>query len=244
MLTLDFDHAIKEVLSSGGQVTFKRRYRIDVENYSWVKDFMKDQRLRREIDELKAKITATQRSLIHKDEVGAMFRAGLEQLKRDFLEFIMDKLSKAQRHECGVIVGFHEYGVISNKLPLMALTLISAEEIEDIVSVLPEGVKREKVAKDVDALKKQIAEREETIKNELSPADRWIYSDTGKPIPYPQGCRWSKFVEGWRKVLARFDGKVDIEGCALVTGDEVAAFHMLELEKVRKLTPLRDPWKR
>lgn len=242
MVTIDFDHAIHEVLASGGQVSFKRRYRLDVVNYSWVQDFVRDRKLRKEIDELRAKITATQKSLIDKDELRAMFEAGAEQVKRDFLEYVRDILSKAQRHECGVIVGFHEYGVIVNKLLLMPLTLISTEELNGLISVLPEGVKREKVEEEVEAIRKQIAEREDTIEKELNPPDRWIYSDTGNPLPYPGGCRWTKFVEGWKKVVARFDGKVDIEGVALKTEAEFKTFYLLEMEKVYKLTPLRKPW--
>ena len=47
MLYLDFDRLIKEVLGSGGQVSFKRHYKLDVEKYAWVADFVKDQKLRK-----------------------------------------------------------------------------------------------------------------------------------------------------------------------------------------------------
>jgi len=244
MLTINFDRAIKEVLASGGQVSFKHSYRIDVVNYSWVKDYVRDQKLRQEIDQLKKKIAEAQNSPIDKNELRAMFEAGVKQTRQNFLELLKNNLSKAQKRECGTIGGLHEYGNIASELPLMAVTLVSSEDIKDIIAELPVGVKHKEIEKTIEGIKKQIAEREAIIEKELSPKDRWFYDDRGNPLPYPAGCRWTKFVEGWKTVVARFDGKVDIEACALVTEDEFAAFHMLELEKVYKLTPLRAPWER
>lgn len=244
MFSLDLDMAIRDVLASSGQVRFKRQYRLDVVHYAWVKDYMRDQNMRREIDQLGKKIAETQKSRIDKNELRSMFEAGVEQTRRNFLELLKTNLARAQGHESGVIIAFHEYGVIPSELPLMALSLVSSEELADAIESLPEGVKREKVGKDVEVFRDKIAKLNEIIEKELSPPDRWIYNDMGNPFPYPKGCRWTKFVEGWKTVVARFDGKVDIEGCALVTEDEFAAFHMLELDKVRKLTPLRKPWER
>ena len=242
MLTIDFDHAIREVLASSGQVRFKHHYRLDVVNYSWVKDYVRDKKTREEIGELGKKIAEAQKSLIDKDELQAMFLAGVEQTRKNFLELLKINLARAQSHESGVTIAFHEYGVISTELPLMALSLISSEELADAIASLPEGVKREKVGKDVEAFRDKIAKLNEIIENELSPPDRWIHNDMGNPFPYPAGCRWSKFVDGWKKVLARFDGKVDIEGVALKTDAEFEAFYLLELENIPKLTPLRKPW--
>ncbi len=244
MLTLDFNNAIKEVLASGGQVSFKRHYRIDVDKYSWVKDFVRDQKLRKEIERLQKEIVTTQKSLIDKDELRAMFKAGIEQVRLDFFELLKGHLNESQKHECGVISGLHPYGNISSKLILASLLLVSPLDIDDIIVGLPAGVKQKEVEKTIEGIRKQIAEHNETIEKELSPQERWFYTDTGKPMPYPGGCRWTKFVEGWRKVVARFDGKVDIEGCALKTDAEFEAFYLLEMEKVSKLTPLRTPWER
>lgn len=242
MFYVDFDSAIREVLASSGRVSFKRRYRIDVENYSWVSDYVRDQKLRKEIDELRAKITTTQHSPIDKAELRARFERGVDQIKQDFLEVVRDHLVKAQNRECPVIGGLYPFGNYPIELPLMALTMISSEERNNLIDVLPEGVKAEDINKEVEALKGQITKCEEVINTELSPPDRWIYSDMGQPWPYPQGCRWSKFVEGWKKVVPRFDGKVDIEGCALKTEAEFKAFYALELERIPKMTPLRTPW--
>ena len=244
MLTLDFDRVIKEVLASSGQVSFKHSYRLDVVNYSWVKDYVRDQKLRQEITQLKKKIAEAQNSPIDKNELREMFEAGVEQTRQNFLELLKNNLSKAQKRECGVIGGLHEYGNIASELPLMSITLVSSEDIKDIIAALPPGIKQKEIEKTIEGIKKQIAEREAIIEKGLSPKDRWFYDDRGNSLPYPAGCRWSKFVDGWRRVVSRFDGKVDVEGCALVTEDEFAAFHMLELEKVFKLSPLRTPWER
>ena len=241
-LTIDFDHAIREVLASSGQMSFKSVYRLDVSNYSWVKDYVRDQRTRQEIDQLRKEIAEAQNSLIDKIELQKMFEAGVEQTRQNFLEHLKDNFARAQRHECGVVGGLHEFGVIKSELPLMAVTLVSPKEIADIVADLPDGIKREKVEKDIEAFKGKIVELNDVIEKDLSPKDRWFYDDRGNPLPYPNGCRWTKFVEGWRRVVSRFDGKVDIEGCALKTDEEFAAYHMLELASVYKLTPLRKPW--
>jgi len=243
-VSVDFDHAIREVLASSGQILFKRRYRLDVVNYSWVKDYVRDQKARQEIDQLKKEIAEALKSPIDKIELQKMFEAGVEQTRQNFLEYLKGNFARAQKHECGVVGGLHEYGNIKSELPLMAITLISHEEISDIIADLPDGVKREKVEEDVEALKGKIAKLNDVIGKELSPKDRWLYDDRGNPLPYPAGCRWTKFVEGWKTVVARFSGKCDIEGCALVTEDEFAAFHLLELDRVYKLTPLRTPWER
>jgi len=225
-------------------MSFKRRYRIDVDKYSWVGNYARDRKTRKEIKSLKEKITATQQSLIDRDELRVMFEAGVKQTRETFLKLLKTNLARAQSHESGVMTAFYEYGNIPTELPLLALSLVSGEEIADAIASLPEGVKREKVGKDIEALKGEITKLSNVIEKELSPKDRWFYDDRGNPLPYPAGCRWSKFVEGWKKVVARFDGKVDIEGCALKTEDEFAAFHMLELDRVPKLTPLRTPWER
>ena len=242
MLTLDFDRVIKEALASSGQVGFKHSYRLDVVNYSWVKDYVRDQKLRQEIGRLREKIAEAQNSPIDKSELRAMFEAGVEQTRQNFLELLKNNLSKAQKRECGVIGGLHEYGVIASELPLMSTTLVSSEDIKDIIAALPPGIKQKEIEKTIEGIKKQIAEREAIIEKELSPKDRWFYDDRGNSFPYPAGCRWTKFVEGWKKVVARFSDKCNIEGCALKTDDEFSAFHMLDLEKVFKLTPLRQPW--
>ena len=244
MFRIDFDDAVKQVLGAGGPVTFKRHYQLDVKGYSWVEIFVRDQKTRKEIERLQEEITATQKSLIDREELRLMFKTGLDQVKRDFLELLKDHLSQAQRRESAVVRGLRQFGAISNDLLFMPITLVSDGEIGDIIAGLPVGVKRSEIEKTVEGIKKEIEKLKETIDKELSPQERWFYSDTGKPIPYPKGCRWFRFVGDWKRVVSRFDGKVDIEGCALKTEAEFEAFYLLELDKVRKLTPLRTPWEK
>ena len=243
MLYLDFDRLIKEVLGSGGQVSFKRHYKLDVEKYAWVADFVKDQKLRKEIEQLQEEITKTQLSLIDKKELRGMFEAGIKQTKENFLQLLKDHISKAQRHDEPVIGGLHAWGVIRSELPLMSLLLISPEDTKSIFADLPEGTKGGDIELTVAAIRAQIEKCNRTIETELSPPERWFFDDQGRPRPYPGGCRWTKFVEGWRKVATRYEGKVTIEGVALSTEDEHAAWYLLELDKIAKLTPLREAWK-
>jgi hypothetical protein len=241
---VDFDRAIKQVLSSDGQVSFKRQYKLDVDKYSWVPLFVRDQQIRKEIEGLQQEIAATRLSLIDRDELRAMFDAGVEQAKANFLELLRDHLSRAQRHEEAIIGGLQAYGVIKNELHLAVLLLALPEDIEEIIQGLPEGMRRKDIEKKVQGFERQIAKLNETIEKELSPKGRWFYDDAGNPLGYPQGCRWSLFVDGWRKVQKRYDGKVDIEGCTLRTEEEFNAFYALGFERLDKITPLRPAWQK
>ena len=48
-------------------------------------------------------------------------------------------------------------------------------------------------------------------------------------------------MQDWRKVVSRFQGNVNIEGFLCESEEEKVAFFALGLDKVRKVTPLREP---
>jgi len=58
--------------------------------------------------------------------------------------------------------------------------------------------------------------------------------ESGMPMFYPGGCRWTKFVEDWEKVVSRFNGRVNINGFPLESPEEETAYMALELDKVYK----------
>jgi hypothetical protein len=120
----------------------------------------------------------------------------------------------------------------------------SEAEIDEIFSQIPDGVRQEEIEASAKAIGKKIANLEEKIRLELSPQNRWLHNQEGNPFPYPVGCRWTIFVEDWKKVLSRYNGKANIDGCAITSPEEGAAYHALELDQVRRLTPLREPRKR
>ena len=128
-------------------------------------------------------------------------------------------------------------GALINPAPIK----LAATEMDEIFSELQDGTPQKEIDKTVKQLQGKIVELEKTIEQELSPRERWFFRDDGQPEPYPQGCRWTPFVQTWEKVASRFSGKVDIEGQAITSPNEIAAFGLLELDRVAKRLPLRDP---
>ena len=116
-----------------------------------------------------------------------------------------------------------------------------SEPMKEIFSELPDGVKQKDIDETVEQCQKEIQKIEGFLAKELSPQGRWFHRENGDPFPYPKGCRWTPFVEAWRKVSSRFMGEVDIEGYALKTDSEHKAYFLLGLNKEKKIEPLRKP---
>jgi hypothetical protein len=73
--------------------------------------------------------------------------------------------------------------------------------------------------------------------------ERWIYSESGDPLPWPKGCRWRIFVENWERLQSHFSKPVTIEGLPLKTAAEKKAWSSLELDNVMATQPpLREPY--
>lgn len=141
------------------------------------------------------------------------------------------------------VVIFH--GLDMKVLAIFATNLLSTSGINEILSVLEAEKKKQKIEGTVKNLKNEIANNKKIIDEELSPHKRWLYFDSGHPLHYPKGCRWTIFFNDWKKVASYFEGHVDIEGYALETEHEHAAFRMLSLEKVYKPSAyLKKPRKR
>jgi len=141
------------------------------------------------------------------------------------------------------VVIFHDLDM--KVLPILALNLLSTSEINEILSVLETGKKKQEIEETVKNLTNEIANNKKIIDAELSPQERWLYFDSGHPLHYPKGCRWTIFVNDWKKVASYFEGHVTIEGYPLETEHEHAAFRMLGLDEVYKPSAyLKKPRKR
>jgi len=121
-------------------------------------------------------------------------------------------------------------------------TSLTENNIVDIFKRLPEGVKQAEIDMEIHKLQEQIKEQEAVISIELSPPNRWVYRDDGKPYPYPQGCRWTQYVGAWEMVASRFQGPVSVEGDAIKTDSEMTAYVALGLDKIARIEPLRTPY--
>ncbi len=238
----EIDKIASEVIGNSGGAYVSRLFRLDDVNYSWVKDYKRDQKIRAEIEDLRKNILDTAKLPIHKDELKARFESLVKQVNDFRIKQITELLSRFQKREAGA---YSEYAIGGIKIldaPYLPYFMkFSPSDIEAIFSKLSEGVRQMEIDKTIEKYQKQIKELEAVIAQELSPQSRWLYQDNGKPIPYPRGCRWHAFAEVWKKVQARFDGQVNINGSALKTEAECMAHTVLEVNNVARSFNLRKP---
>jgi hypothetical protein len=238
------DELVKGVLSPAG-MAIRHSFRLDVTTYAWVKDYVRDQDTREEIKRLQEKIVETRALPIHKDELREIFKERIEQINAFRIQQLKDHLAEVQKRQEPLFTEL----ILDNKKISGARMLpffmnFSPTQIETIFSELLDGVSQKDIEKSVSELQKNILKLEDVLSKELNPKERWFYRDTGIAEPYPNGCRWSLFVNVWKRVLSRFEGEVDIEGYALNTPEEFEAFGLLKLDGVMKITPLTKPRQR
>ncbi|MBW1795569.1 MAG: hypothetical protein JRJ38_14250 [Deltaproteobacteria bacterium] len=242
MDSYEIDRLAKSVLSNTGGAAVKRYFRLDTRTYAWVKDYVYDQKIREEIKLLQEKIVKNRALPIHKEELESRFKARVEEINTFRIQQFKDHLTSVQIRESRLFDElFLESTPINGARMVPCLITFSPKEIDTIFSELQDGVRQKDIEKTVTGLEKKISKLQEVLAQELNPRQRWYYRDDGVPVPYPQGCRWTAFVEVWKKVVSRFEGKVDIEGSALETPEEHEAFGLLRLDTVMKFPPLRKP---
>jgi hypothetical protein len=236
------DQIASSVIGNSGGAYASRLFKLDTIEYSWVKDFKRDQELRAEMEDLKQKIIEAGKLPIHRDELRKRFENEVKRMNEFRLQQISANVSSAQQR---TEILFTENSIGERKVlgaPYFPYLLnLTPSDIDAIFSELPEGVRQVEIDKNIQKFQKRIKELEAVIEKELSPKSRWLYRDNGEPIPYPQGCRWKAFADVWGKVQARFEGPVTINGDALKTDAEYLAHAALKLDKVPKLPPLRKP---
>jgi hypothetical protein len=236
------DKLAKAVLSSPGGAAIKQHFRLDTINYAWVKDYVRDKKIREDIQVLQQKIVDNRALPIHKEELKKRFKELVKNVNKFRIEQLGDHLSAVQKREVPLLSEFSIGSIKVSGVEFLPFFMeFSPTEIEEIFSGLPEGVTTKDIEKKESEFQGKILELENVISEELSPQSRWLHRDDGTPEPYPNGCRWTAFHTTWEKVARRFDGKVDIQGHALKTGAESEAYYLLELEKSYKLEPLRSP---
>jgi len=231
------------VIGYSGGASVRRRFGIDTKTYAWVKDFVRDKEARDRIRLLQEKIAQLKASLIHKDELKEMFETRVKNINKFRIEQLKDHLAKVQKREERLIDELYmDNQLVIGARPYPFLMEFSASDMKEIFSELPDGVKQKDTDETVEQHQEEIQKIEGFLAKELSPQNRWFHSENGNPHPYPHGCRWTPFVETWRKVNSRFMGAVDIEGYALKTDSEHEAYLLLGLDKEKKIAPLRKPF--
>ena len=241
-MKLDVGKFAAAVIGSSGGAVVKPAFRLDTTKYFWIKDYLRDKKLRAEIKQLQDDIAAINVYPIAKDELRKMFEARIKQINKFRLEQLITHLGEVQKRETSLL---NENSINERRFngALFDPTLINltSNDIDHIFSQLQEGVVHELIEKNVRELQEEIVKLGKIIEDELSPRERWLHRDNGLPSPYPQGCRWTPFVETWQLVAAKFNDKVDVEGCRLKTPEQFAAYDLLGLDRVRKKPPLREP---
>lgn len=231
------------VVGYTGGASVKHAFRLDTVKYGWVKDFVRDREIRSKIKQLQEQTTETNVLPINKIELRKMFEDRIKSINKFRLQQLVTHLGEVQKREKPLISELLiNSWKINGALFDPVLINLSARDIDEIFSQLQDGVLQQDIEKSVKLDQEEIAKLEKIIDDELSPRERWFHRPDGMPEPYPQGCRWTPFVETWERVVSRFKGKVDIEGYALKTPGEFEAFGLLELDRVRKLTPLKEPY--
>ena len=230
------------VTGNAGGAAIKRRIGLDTKTYDWAKSYARDKKIREKIDGSQREMAQAKALPICKDELKAMFKSRVKTINDFRLRQLSAHLAGVQQRSDPL---FNE-NIIDGRKFLGASMLLffmqfSPEETDAIFADLPEGVREKDIENTIARCQEEIKKLEVVLEKELNPKERWFYREDGKPWPYPKGCRWTLFAETWKKVVARFEGKVDIEGCQLKTPEEYMAFGLLELEKVPKLPPLREP---
>lgn len=230
------------VIGHSGGADVKHLFRLDTNNYSWVKYYIRDKKIRSEIQNLQDKIAETKALPIHKDELRQTFEGRIKQINQFRKQQMITHLDSVQKREDPLInENMINNWKISGALFNPALINLAATDIDEIFFELQDGMPQKEIDKTVKQLHRKIVELEKVIEQELSPQERWFFRDNGQPEPYPHGCRWTPFIQTWEKVASKFSGKVDIEGCAIKSPNEHAVYGLLELDKVAKRPPLRDP---
>ena len=234
------DHLVNEVISHRGResLEIKNRFKIDLENYSWIEIFLKDLKKRDEIEKLNQEIVQVKHhTLIGKDKIRKDFENWQKETRQEFKDLIKKGLLEIQGRK-GDIEGIAERADLRS----LQICSLSQNEVEDIFSSILNGVSQAEIDKEVSALEAKIEKLKEGLQKSLSLKERWIHDESGSPLPYPQGCRWTIFVEAWERVAARFSGACTIEGVALSTDSEKKAWKLLEMDEVHKSSPLREPF--
>lgn len=238
---LDTYEAIKSVLEGGGRTKMKHLYGVDTFKYGWVESYLRDKTIRQEIEKLEKEKWELEKLPIHKDELKRYFEGLLNSIREARKTSIQGLLIDAQKRALS-LEDFH-VAIQSRTFSPLALLVFSQKEIDAFFSVLPDGVREKEIQSLVKQKEAQIFELKARIEKELSPQERWFYSDAGIAQRYPSGCRWTLFVNDWKKVASRFIGIVNIEGTLPEREEEKTAYYALGIDKMKKLTSLREPHK-
>lgn len=219
---------------------------VDTVSYDWVKTYVKDEETREEIKGLEGKIIEIQKLPIDKEELRAAFQENMAQFGRMRLNFLREHVKQAQQQDVPLLSPADVWAIFKGPARMQTFLNydLTDEEINSIFLELEQGTTRAEKDKQIAAVRQEIVKLEKKIEKEFSPKERWFYNSSGDRLSYPKGCRWTAFVKVWREVAARYSEPVDVNGGLLETADERAAYGLLKLGEVFKITPLRKGMKR
>ncbi len=210
-----------------------------VENvkFTWLPTYLRDLEARKEIEELEAQIVKTEKLPRDKGELRKAFAETLASEKAGGMVRLKEHIKAAQFPGKPVFPIIHGNWVI---LQAFLNFDLAEEEIDRLFEDLEEGVAQKEKDRQIAEFRRKIDGLHKMIEEELSPQYRWFHNGGGYPIRYPKGCRWTHYVNVWKEVSSRYLEPVTIEGYKLETANEKEAYFSLKLDKVPKLTPLRE----
>jgi hypothetical protein len=215
---------------------------IGLRNFDWIKDYLRDQKARREIETLKAEIETTKALPIDREELKALFLNRIESINKFRTQQMIVHLKEVQNRG----------EMLTNELSLDSRKYLgahmqpyyikfSSKELDEFFDALQDGMPQKEIDGTISKNQNRISELEIIIDRELSPKSRWLFRENGDPHRYPGGCRWHIYAETWKLVASRFVRPVNIEGNELKTENAFAAYHLLGFDNLTKIAPLREP---
>jgi hypothetical protein len=190
---------------------------LDLEDFSWLPLWKRDQELRADIDNCRKEIKKIRESPVSREEVKRQFEQEINLFKEKREKLINLKAQSIQTPN----IQLNKEEMISpfSKCPnfeLMSCFCIFEipeiwQEIEHVIAELPKGISQEEKKQLIAAEEAKIDNFYKEIKEKLSPKQRWLHDRNGNPRPYPGACRWKRYVDVLNVILPHLEELADID---------------------------------
>lgn len=190
---------------------------LDLENFSWLPLWKRDQELRADIENCRKEIEKIREFPISQDEVKRQFEQEINKFKEKRAKLINLKAQTIQTpniplNEKAMSTPFSQCPnfELMNCFCIFEVPEIW-QEIEGIIAKMPKGVSQEEKKQLIAAEEAKIDSFYKEINEKLSPRQRWLYDKNGNPRPYPRGCRWKRYVDVLNVILPHLEELADID---------------------------------
>jgi hypothetical protein len=178
------------------------RQMVDELDFTWVEDHLKRQKIKSEIQEIKAELQKLNKMLPGNEDLRKNAHAGLKELEAESIKLLAGYLNESRR-------GQNPFYNVQRMKDLLASFAITTEMIDAAVDLLPEpknSISLEEKQKQRAKLEKALEKKKAELEKASPPEHfQWI---NGKPVS--DLCE--AFEKKWRSTQARFNGPCSILG--------------------------------